>query len=271
MLAALLNGQSESIGLGVGVEDRGLAYGDGLFETMRWANGRIRLFARHYARLQRGCEELGIPTPSVSLIQQEIDSLARPVEHACIKYIVTRGAGGRGYRGSATVQPNRLAMLYPPTEGANDGIRVRWCATRLARNAQLAGIKHLNRLENVLAQREWDDARIAEGLLMDTEGELIGATAGNLFVVIDGVLVTPDLRFSGIRGVMREHVLSQAKRLGIATEERALWPDELVNASEAFITNALRGVRPIIELDGAALPDGSVALRIQQAVAAADE
>jgi 4-amino-4-deoxychorismate lyase len=146
------------------------------------------------------------------------------------------------------------------------GIAVRWCTTRLARNQQLAGIKHLNRLEQVLAQNEWTDEQIAEGLMLDTESELISATASNLFMVCDGVLATPDLRFSGIRGVMREQVIGLAQQARIQIEERALRPDDLLGATEAFTTNAVRGIRPIVSLDDRRWPIGAVTKRLMTAL-----
>jgi 4-amino-4-deoxychorismate lyase len=124
-------------------------------------------------------------------------------------------------------------------------VTLRWCDTRLARNALLAGIKHLNRLEQVLAQAEWQDADIDEGLMLDTEGEVVSATAANVFVVRDGTLLTPDLRFSGVRGVMREQVLGAAQRLGIALSAEPLWPHHIECASEVFLTNSVRGIRSV--------------------------
>src|SRR5690606_19955947 len=142
-----------------------------------------------------------------------------------------------------------LPILYPaPEHNPTRGLRLRWCRTRLGRNASLAGIKHLNRLEQVLAQAEWNDAATAEGLMLDTEGELVSATASNVFIVRDGVLLTPDLRFCGVRGVMREQVLRAASELGIAASEEPLWPSDVEAAEEVFLTNAVRGIRSVASL-----------------------
>jgi 4-amino-4-deoxychorismate lyase len=118
----------------------------------------------------------------------------------------------------------------------------------------------------VLAQNEWTDERIGEGLMLDTEAELICATASNLFIVCDGVLATPDLRFAGIRGVMREQVIKKAQQLGMVVAERALRPDDLLNASEAFVTNAVRGIRPIELLGEQRWPMGPIAARLMTAL-----
>jgi 4-amino-4-deoxychorismate lyase len=250
MLAALINGAAViDVDHALSLEERGLSYGDGVFETMRLQQGVVRFIDSHFARLRLGCERLGMPPPDAALLRHEIAALTRDHRDGIVKLIITRGAGGRGYRSTA-LMPTRIALLYPaPSNTLQTNIAVRWCATRLARNAQLAGIKHLNRLEQVLAQNEWHDESIAEGLMLDTEGELICVTAGNIFIVNDGILSTPDLRFSGIRGVMREQVLAAAQCEQIQAEERALWPDDLLGATEVFTTNVVRGIRPIVALD----------------------
>jgi 4-amino-4-deoxychorismate lyase len=250
MLAALINGEDvTNAAKAIHIEDRGLSYGDGLFETMLVKDGEVRLLERHLSRLKLGCERLKFVCPEAQ-VRADIAKLTRVQKTAVLKIIVTRGAGGRGYR-SADLDPTRIAILYdaPAQEAAANEIKVRWCQTRLARNPQLAGLKHLNRIEQVLAQNEWHDASIAEGLMLDTEGELVCATASNLFAVIDGVLVTPDLRYSGIHGVMRAHVIVKAQHAGIAVEERPLRPEEFLLASEVFLTNAVRGIRSVVQLE----------------------
>lgn len=264
MFETLVNGQRVADAThALSVEERGVAYGDGVFETMLLRAGAVRFVDRHFARLQLGCERLGIAPIAEATFRSDIATLIKGHDDGVVKFIVTRGAGGRGYRAETHLMPTRIALLYPPIRrDADPGIAARWCATRLARNAQLAGIKHLNRLEQVLAQNEWRDPNIAEGLLLDTEGEVICATAGNVFIVSEGLLVTPDLRFSGIRGVMREAILLWATRNGVATEERPLWPDEVERASEVFISNAVRGVRPVAALGEHRFHIGAITQRL---------
>jgi len=264
MLAALVNGWPVTDAThALSVEERGLSYGDGLFETMLLRAGEVRFIDFHFARLQRGCERLGIAAVDEASFRSDVASVTGGHRDGIVKLIVTRGSGGRGYRALSTLTPSRIVLLYPPINpGNNAGITIRWCTTRVARNAQLAGIKHLNRLEQVLAQREWDDPSIAEGLLLDTEGEVVSATSGNVFLVSDGLLVTPDLRFSGVRGVMREAILSWAARHDLPTVERAVWPDELERASELFVCNAVRGIRPVIALGEQRFNIGPVTKRL---------
>ncbi len=209
-VALLINGlQPTDRTHALGVDDRGLQYGDGVFETALLIRGRIRFLEDHLLRLEAGCLRLGITCPERAALLKDLGVLTAGRGEGVLKIIVTRGGGGRGYRPPDKPAPTRILALYPlvgATALPGAGIAVRWCETRLGRNPGLAGIKHLNRLEQVLAQAEWRDPTIAEGLMLDTEGEVVAATSGNLFIVRDGMLSTPDLRYCGIRGVMRGRV-----------------------------------------------------------------
>jgi 4-amino-4-deoxychorismate lyase len=254
----------------LGIDDRGLQYGDGVFETALLTGGRIRFLEDHLLRLEGGCGRLGIVCPERSALLKDLSILTAGRGEGVLKIIVTRGSGGRGYRPPDKSTPTRILALYPPVDGtrpAGSGISVRWCATRLGRNAALAGIKHLNRLEQVLAQAEWRDSAIAEGLMQDTEGEVVAATSGNLFIVRDGMLCTPDLRYCGIRGVMRGRVLEAAKSIGLTVEEVPLWRSDIEGAGELFITNAVRGIRPVTALEELTWPIGDVTAKLATVLA----
>jgi 4-amino-4-deoxychorismate lyase len=229
--------------------DRALHYGDGLFETMLIARGKVVEFDRHHARLLQGCRLLGIDPPESARLVMEAEGIVGGRSDAILKLIVSRPHGGRGYRGPENGEGRSIFLLYEhsPTPGPRPAI-VRWCTTRMARNATLAGIKHLNRLEQVLAQREWWDASIDEGLMLDTEGEVISGTASNVFLVANGALCTPDLRYCGVHGTMRARVLEKARELNLQVIERGLWPEDFEDATEAFVTNAIRGIRPVVQL-----------------------
>lgn len=262
-LALLVNGQQPAnASQAIAVEDRGFQYGDGLFETMLLANGQVRFIDDHLQRLCAGCERLGIQAPDRQVLLGEIAQVCASASSGVVKIIVSRGAGGRGYRPTATAAANRVVALYPKSDASQAPLQLRWCRTRLGRNASLAGMKHLNRLEQVLAQREWQEGEADEGLMMDTEGELVCATAGNVFVIRDGSLHTSDLRFCGVRGVMRAQVLKAAARLSIAVIEAPLWPDDLQTVSEVFITNAVRGIRSAASLDSLQWSDCTLAQRL---------
>ena len=246
MLAALLNGRRVAEeGPAIHVDDRGLLYGDGVFETMLLRNNKVRFLDDHLRRLQESCKRLKIQAVDDDVLRGEMQQLIQQHGDGIIKLIVTRGRGGRGYRPAASHQATRLWQLFPPLVPTENGITIRWCDTRLSRNELLAGIKHLNRLEQIMAQSEWNDANIVEGLLLDTEGELVGGTMSNIFLMIEDRLVTPDLRFSGVKGVMRENVLRMSRELKFSVEERPVRAEELLMASEVFITNAVRGIQAV--------------------------
>ena len=249
-MKALFNGvEVQDAAHAIAVNDRGLAYGDGLFETALIRDGAVRFLDAHLERLRHGCDRLDIEFPHAALLE-DIDAMCSSAQSAVLKIIVTRGTGGRGYRGDVAMAANRLLALHAlPAHESHNGLVVRWCDLRLSRNATLAGLKHLNRLEQVLAQREWREQDIDEGLMLDTEGELVGATAGNVFIVRHGTLLTPDLRFCGVRGVMREQVLRVAAERQLPWNEEPLWPHDLEEASEVFVTNAIRGIRPVVALE----------------------
>ncbi len=233
----------------VSAQDRGLHYGDGLFETLRVTDGQPELWSRHMTRLAHGCQRLAIPIPDLDVLHQEALALTRDCAHGVLKIIITRGVGGRGYRVPDTITPTRVVSLHPypsyPVSHWEEGVRVRICALRLARQPALAGLKHLNRLEQVLARNEWQDQSIAEGLLRDADGHFIEATMSNLFLVQDGVLITPDLSGCGVHGIMRELILEQAEAQGIATAITAVSSQHLLAADEVFLTNSVIGIWPV--------------------------
>ena len=251
LIGASFNGKiCDDTAAGGRLDDRGLHYGDGLFETMLVHQSAVVELERHFERLLTGCRRLEIEAQALSQIAFDIDRLVSGHQSGILKLIMTREAGGRGYRGPRSSTGNCLLLLYDyvPLPGPETTI-VRWCTTRMARNTSLAGIKHLNRLEQVLAQREWWDSSIGEGLMLDTEGELISGTSSNVFLVANGSLCTPDLRYCGVRGTMRARVLDKARELHFDIVEAALWPEDIEAASEVFVTNAVRGIRPVVALE----------------------
>jgi 4-amino-4-deoxychorismate lyase len=258
----LVNGQS----IGVDPADRGLAYGDGLFETMAASDGRIRRLELHLDRLEEGCRQLEIPAPSRSLLAHEIDVHCPRQGRAVVKLIVTRGPGARGYLPPELATPTRVLAISPwpayPESYYRDGISMRTCRLRLAENPALAGIKHLNRLEQVLAQLELRGHAIQQGLMLDASGHVVGGTSSNVFVAGGGVLGTPALTRCGIKGVMRRAVLDAARTLGLRAEERDIVPTELLGADEVFVTNALFGIWPVTDLDGRRFEVGPITERL---------
>ncbi len=247
-LAALVNGvKADSLS----IADRGLHYGDGLFETVAIRHGAPCLWEEHLHRLRLGAGRLAIPLPAPGLLLAECLALVRGVEAGVLKLILTGGCGGRGYRRSPEPLPTRILVLYPqptePPQVRDAGVAVRWCRTVLGENPQLAGIKHLNRLEQVLARAEWNlDAGVcAEGLMCDCRGRVIAGTMTNVFVYASGRLLTPRLDTCGVAGTVRGLVLRLAPRLGIKIAEADLRPSDLHAAGGLFLTNAVVGVWPV--------------------------
>lgn len=243
----LVNGE---ITADISVRDRGLQYGHGLFETIAVKDGELKYWDQHMDRLIDGCARLFIKSPDLSLLLKEASSLAAQTKgKAVLKIVYTCGAGGRGYKAPEQMYPTRILSLsdWPnyPEENFHSGVTVRLCETRLGINSSLAGIKHLNRLEQVLARSEWNDSEIAEGLMLDQQGLLKEATMSNVFFVKDNTLCTPDLSQCGVAGIMRKAVLDQAENLSVRTYIDDFTPADIFQADEVFLTNSLIGIWPI--------------------------
>lgn len=227
--------------------DRGLQYGDGLFETMLVRDHRIALLDGHLQRLARGCRRLGLPVPG-SKLRQELQRAASVWPNAVVKLIVTRGSGARGYRVPASCHPSRIVQCEPleaPVTARAGAVGVRLCRVPITENPALAGLKTLNRLDSVLARREWRDGRIAEGLMRDRRGDIVCGTMTNIFIARRGRLLTPRLDRAGVAGVMRQWVIRTARRRGIDVQEGRLSMRQLMAAEEIFLTNAVVGIWPV--------------------------
>lgn len=230
--------------------DRGFAYGDGIFRTLAIKDGCPQHWALHYAKLVHDCNMLGIVCPSATVLLNDIERLFANSPQAVAKIIVTRGEGARGYSMPSLAQPNRVVIksAYPqyPQVNFELGVRLHVCQTRLGQQPQLAGIKHLNRLENVIARAEWSDSTIADGLLLDAEGNAIECTASNLLARYGKTLLSPDLTRCGVAGVTRQRVLEMAPGLGYETEVTDIPLATLLEADEILITNSLFGVWQVL-------------------------
>jgi len=247
-MRVLVNGEPRG---SVDARDRGLHYGDGLFETIAVANGRLRFLDRHLERLVEGTHRLGFPAIDRDAIRAEL-AAAASTPAAAVKLILTRGVGERGYRPPRDARPSRVVIVYDGTPAAlpDEGVSVGWCRTRLGCNPALAGLKHTNRLEQVLARAECDDGRMDEGLMRDGDGHVISATQANVFARIGGRWVTPRLDGCGVAGIMRRAFRDWLGGQGRAAEERVIPAAEIAAASALVLTNALIGARPVRELDG---------------------
>lgn len=267
----LVNGKHGNL---ISIRDRGLLYGDGVFRTLRASRGHALHWPLHYQKLLHDCTTLGIACPAPELLAAELNDLLARHPDGAIKLIVTRGQGMRGYAPPAHVEPTHLWDVSPmpdyPADWAINGIKARLCQLRLGQQPRLAGIKHLNRLENVLAAGEWNDAGIAEGLLMDAAGNVIAGTRSNLFVVTQGKLITPELSRCGVAGVQRDRVMSWAKRHNMPLQVRDVSLDEVQQADELFVVNSIMVLWPLRELEQNRWSEFPIAMQIRQSLEGTD-
>lgn len=267
MLTCLVNGiRTHHVAVG----ERALQYGDGLFETIPVRQGRAEFVDRHLQRLQAGCERLALDFGDWGYLQSEVETLSVQHPDAIIKIILGRASGGRGYRFMSRQSVTRIISAYAwpdwPKDYADTGVRVRVCDIRMSIQPRLAGIKHLNRLEQVLARSEWQD-EFQEGLLLDYNDRLVEATMSNVFLVRDGCVVTPGLQDCGVAGVMRSVIIDLAKQSGIQCRIDTIGEDALDEETELFVCNSLIGIWPIVEIAGVCrLEIGSTTRELQQAL-----
>lgn len=262
----LINGESKEH---IEISDRGFQYGDGLFETIEVRDGLAVFLERHLERLNSGCQRLGIPFPGMDLLSLETSELSRrsTPNRAVLKIIITRGSGGRGYRQPDVIQPTRVLSLHPypdyPDVYPEQGIVARFCTTRLGLNPALAGIKHLNRLEQVMARSEWNDASIQEGLMLDANDHVIEGTMTNLFYIKNSGLYTAPLTQSGVAGIIRRIIMTLASDHGLSVIEHEFTKDELLSADELFVCNSIIGIWPIRQIEVAQFSVGPITQSIQ--------
>lgn len=225
--------------------DRGLMYGDGVFRTLQIRAGRPFCWQRQFAKLHADCQALKIECPAFATLSQEL-ALIGAAEPDCVaKIIVTRGTGLRGYAPNTGAAPTRIMMTAPlpdyPGQYLAEGVKLHVCDLRLSRQPRLAGIKHLNRLENILARMEWDDPAIAEGVMLDTADNVIEGTMSNLFMLRGGTLFTPDLSHSGVAGVTRDRIMALTPVLGLELAVGDFALDFLLQAEELVLCNSIMG------------------------------
>ena len=225
--------------------DRGLAYGDGVFETILVHRGAPVWWNAHVARLRRGSDVLRIAPPDSGFLLAQCMELAADCTRGVLKIILTRGVGARGYAIPAHAEPTLILSLGeapPPTPAA--GLILRWCEMELTIQPRLAGIKHLNRLEQVLARAEWDDPAIHEALLCDTRGRVVGATSANLFVLREDRWLTPPVADCGIAGTCRAWLLANVAGCAELELSRA----DVESADALILCNSVRGILAVAAL-----------------------
>lgn len=245
----LVNGIEETT---IDARDRGFTYGDGVFRTFPMRAGTVPLWPRQYAKLAADGAALSLECPSQTILEADLAKIAAARPDGVIRITLTRGVALRGYAIPSAANMTRVVSWNAAgaTRAVTDGgVHVRWCDFRLSVQPALAGIKHLNRLENVLARSEWNDAGIAEGLLRDVNGDVISGTMSNLFLLRAGELTTPALNGSGIAGVMRDLIIESARAEGVPVHINRVTPEAVRGADAVFLVNSVIGVWPVAALD----------------------
>ncbi len=251
--------------------DRGLHYGDGLFETITCVDGKLQFWGEHIKRMRSGAERLKMDAMAIDKFQLDVSSLLQKhnINNCVIKLILTRGQSERGYRSASPQQPTRIVLLSDlpqyPEEHITQGIKACFCQHPVSVNSQLAGIKHLNRLDNVLARNEWRD-EYHEGIMLDDSGNVIEGTMSNIFAVKNKQLYTPLLSDSGVDGVIRRQILSIAQKQGVETHVIKINKEELKNMDEIFVCNSVIGIWPVASLDEKVFNIGALTKDLSQAL-----
>jgi len=237
----------------VSIDDRAFQYGDGLFETVAIRSGEPRLWNYHVDRMTMGCERLQIALPDVQSLRKQLGHAVTQSgeisDHCAAKIVVSCGVSARGYaRETPTYAMTYIgvfATMPVATEQYRDGVETLMCDTRLALFSVTAGLKTLNRLEQVLARAECAAQSAFEGLTLDASERLICGTMSNVFIVSNQSVITPSLHRCGVEGVMRRHTIETLRTNGIAVVIRDVGEDELYRSDEIFLTNSQFGILPV--------------------------
>ncbi|PCI68794.1 MAG: aminodeoxychorismate lyase [Piscirickettsiaceae bacterium] len=235
----LVNGIDEAT---ISINDRGFQYGDGLFETIMVEKGRAIFLTEHFDRLDKGCDVLGFPAVDRKRLKGEMMSLISSSEFGVLKIILSRGQSERGFLSPRNPDITRVLSFSKSAVSNVQSLKqmnITLCETRLSQQPLLAGLKHLNQLERVLARSEWRQPDITDGLMLDRDEHVIEGTMSNVFIVKDGVIKTTDLSQAGVKGVIRDVIIRQARVLDIECEVVFLTLDDVLNADEVFMTNSI--------------------------------
>jgi 4-amino-4-deoxychorismate lyase len=262
-----INGEQCNV---VSALDRGFNYGDGIFETIRVVNHKLTLWPYHRARLLNGAQRLKI-TFDIDLVENELAQACSVQAQSVIKLVITRGVGGRGYMPGNGMEASRIISVHElptyPSVFYKEGIELHVCDTRIGSSPLLAGLKHLNRLDQVMASLEMMNSSCAEGLLLDEREYVIEGIRTNLFIMVDNMLITPDLSRSGIEGVMRQFILEEvAATHNIQYKIAIIDMDIIAQAHEIFVCNSVNGIWPVNKIGDLSFGVGNITKLLQESV-----
>lgn len=245
-----INGAEQSL---LAADDRGIQYGDGCFTTARIQRGHVMLLGKHLARLRHSCQALFIPFTGWEALEREMLALARDQQEGVLKVVLTRGSGGRGYSAAGCQTPTRILSTSPrPTHYSRwqqDGVSLTLSPVRLGRNPALAGLKHLNRLEQVLVRRQLEQTTADEALVLDSDGWVTECCTANLLWRAGDTVFTPRLDYAGVSGIMRQHCLELLAKSRYSVVEVNADADAVRRADEVLLCNSLMPVVPVRTFD----------------------
>lgn len=264
----LINGSFNGV---ISALDRGLSYGDGVFRTIKVVQGLPEHWPVHYQTLVKDCSAIGIVCPSADVFINDFEQLFSIEELVAVaKIIVTRGEGARGYSPPAITHPLRImiksSMPDYPQQHFSEGVALHLCETRIGHQPKLAGVKHLNRLENVLARMEWHDPKVVEGLMLDINSNVIECTAANVFARYNDILMTPALDQCGVSGITRKQILARAQIVNLKPAIETISLKKLLSADEVVICNSLFGVWQVRQLENKLWPKQNLAIQLRKAL-----
>lgn len=232
----------------VSVNDRGLNYGDGFFSTAKVVNGKVQLWQYHRARLIKCQQALGFSPIDFTQLEQDIATLCQPLSLGVLKIIITRGHSGRGYAPASDTLPTVICRTSAFPESylplAQQGIRLKVAKTQLAQQPALAGLKTLNRLEQVLIKQELAHSQADDLLVLDTCANVIETSSANILVFDQGKFFTPRLNQAGVKGVYLSALCDK-----LAVQSRSFSLFELLKVDMLFCCNSLMGLVPITMLN----------------------
>ena len=250
----------------VSIHDRGFLYGDGLFETIRVYEGEPFLWEEHMARLETGCKVLRIAPPfSAGEMRVVVRELLRrnSLREAIVRIALSRGIGPRGYSPRGAEHPTLCVAPFEAPKEVAEAYRLISASLRLPAQDPLSSFKHGNKLRQVLARAEADDAGANEALMLNERGEVVEGTTTNIFWIEKGRVCTPPLG-AILAGTTRAHVLRLCAALGIASREKSTTLKKLVKADGVFVTSSGNGIVEVSEIDGVKFKRSAIVRQLQR-------
>lgn len=252
---------------GIRFSDRALQYGDGVFETMRIVEGEIPMWEFHQQRLLWAQTALKLPLEEFLSVWEEFkQNHLSSIQNACAKLVISRGIGPRGYKAPSPTHINWwLQVTELPVAKKVGGYRLTLCQHALSRHPSLAGLKHLNRLDQVMARSEWHEHDgFDEGIMFNLDGDVIEGTMSNIFWLQGDQLYTPDLSQEGVDGCVRRWIIEHVENnplinLPAVIIEKDTKLDRLLTADAVFLTNSLMGIKSVAEIDNQAIRQNAAA------------